>query len=115
MKRKLKGAIGEEKAAALLSNNGYTVLKKNYRSKFGEIDIIAEKNNTLVFIEVKVSDFMGKENLEYLINSFKQMHIINTAQDYIRNNKTATEKQMRFDVIFFQDDFKKIHHIENAF
>jgi putative endonuclease len=99
----------------MLTKNGYTLLKKNYRSKYGEIDIVAEKNSILTFIEVKVSDYMGRENLEYSINPIKRMHIINTAKDYLAHNKISREKQVRFDVILFQNNYKNIHHIENAF
>ena len=47
------GARGEDEAAKYLQNKGYTILKRNFHSKFGEIDIIAKINNTVCFIEVK--------------------------------------------------------------
>ncbi|MEJ2663509.1 MAG: YraN family protein [Spirochaetia bacterium] len=115
MKRKEKGTIGENKAVEKLLQDGYTVLSKNYRSKYGEIDIIAVKNSTIAFIEVKVSDYLEKENLEYIINAKKKQHIIKTAKYYLMNNMHYVENHKRFDVILFQDNFEKMHHIMNAF
>ncbi len=53
LQNKSKGVFGEDLASEFLSKNGYVVIKRNFRSKFGEIDIIATKNNSLVFVEVK--------------------------------------------------------------
>ena len=47
------GKQGEDLAAAHLADNGYRILQRNYRSVFGEIDIVAEEGDTLVFVEVK--------------------------------------------------------------
>jgi putative endonuclease len=115
MKKRVKGSLGESMAVEKLMQDGYTVLDKNYRSKFGEIDIIALKNNTIVFVEVKVSDYLDKENLEYSINSVKKRHIINTAKYFLMNNMDYVENHKRFDVILFQDNFEKMHHIVDAF
>ena len=98
-----------------LAAEGYTVLTRNYRSKYGEIDIIALKDDTLVFIEVKVFDSMAKENLEYTINTAKKKHIVNTARNYLLNNGHFREKHKRFDVILYQNNFKCVHHYKNAF
>ncbi|MCM8772312.1 MAG: YraN family protein [Candidatus Omnitrophica bacterium] len=55
------GKIGEEKAINFLQKNGYKIIDRNFRTKFGEIDIIAKKNRKIVFIEVKTrsSDNFG--------------------------------------------------------
>lgn len=47
------GQLGEEYALKLLEKNGYEILEKNFRSKFGEIDIVAKREDTLIFVEVK--------------------------------------------------------------
>lgn len=109
--RILKGKTGEDKAAAFLKKKGYAVNARNYRAKTGEIDIIAEKDGTLVFVEVKTRDTdtygAGFES----VRQAKQNKIIRTAQYYIMQNNV--EKLCRFDVISIDDN--KITHIENAF
>ncbi len=115
MNKRLKGAEGEKKAIKKLIDEGYTVLTQNYRSKYGEIDIIALKNDTLAFVEVKVFDSLDRENLEYMINSVKKRHIVNTAKLYLMNNAHFMEKHKRFDVILFQNNFTQVHHFKNAF
>lgn len=109
--RILKGKSGEDKAAAFLKKNGYAVLKRNYRAKTGEIDIIAEKDSTLVFVEVKTrsSDAYG-EGYQSVTHA-KQHKIIRTAESYLTENNL--EKLCRFDVISI--DNGKITHIINAF
>jgi putative endonuclease len=107
----LKGKSGEDKAAAFLKKQGYVILTRNYRAKTGEIDIIAEKSNVLVFIEVKTRDTntygVGYESVTHT----KQAKIIRTAQQYLLENNL--EKLCRFDVISIDKD--NITHIENAF
>ncbi|QAR31922.1 YraN family protein [Geovibrio thiophilus] len=109
--RILKGKSGEDKAAVFLKKNGYSVVKRNYRAKTGEIDIIAEKNGTLVFVEVKTrsSDAFG-EGYQSVTHA-KQEKIIRTAEFYLMENNP--EKLCRFDVISIDND--KITHIINAF
>jgi len=53
MRRKSLGNLGENLALKKLKNSGYKILERNFRSKFGEIDIIAQEGDVLVFIEVK--------------------------------------------------------------
>ena len=53
MDKKLKGVTGEDIAERFLINSGYKIFTRNFRSKIGEIDIIALHQNTLVFVEVK--------------------------------------------------------------
>lgn len=83
---KEKGSWGEERAAAYLKEQGYAIRERNYRGKTGEIDIIAEKDGTLHFIEVKTrtSEEMG-EPLE-AIDRRKLDHILRTAELYLYEN-----------------------------
>jgi putative endonuclease len=109
--RILKGKSGEDKAAAFLRKKGYAVIKRNYRAKTGEIDIIAEKDGTLVFVEVKTrsTDAFG-EGYQSVTHT-KQDKIIRTAEFYLMENNM--EKLCRFDVISI--DNSEITHIINAF
>lgn len=104
------GGKGEKKAAEYLRKKGYTVSALNYRSKFGEIDIIAEKDGVTVFVEVKTRSGkaygMGYES----VTQKKQQKLILTAQNYFREKG---ETAARFDVISI--DNTEITHIENAF
>ena len=86
MNRKQKGALGEEKAAQLLKESGHRILARNYRSKQGEIDIIAFKSDVLLFIEVKVLDCFKVESLEYIINARKMQRIRMTSKYFIVKN-----------------------------
>lgn len=72
------GYEAEEKAAKYLESNGFTILKRNYRTRFGEIDIIAEKLDTIYFIEVKLTT--GPPYLpETKINQRKKIALKRTA------------------------------------
>lgn len=110
------GKIGEDKACELLLKEGYKIIERNFRCKLGEVDIIAQdKNNDLVFIEVKT-----RRSFRYgipceAINKTKKIHIYKVAKFYILKNKISN-KNIRFDAIEIKlgkDGF--IHHIKQAF
>lgn len=113
------GAKGEKAAASFLKKNGYKIVKKNYLSAHGEIDIIAESKNFLVFVEVKSRKNSDENFKNYglpaeAVDKSKQKHIIYTARCYLQ--RYPTDKAMRFDVIevYFGKE-TKINHIEDAF
>lgn len=81
------GKIGEDLALDFLKSHSFSILEKNFRSKFGEIDIIAEKEHCLYFIEVKT-----RSNLNYgkpfeSVGKRKIYHIKKAAQYYLLKNK----------------------------
>ncbi|MBD2859728.1 YraN family protein [Spongiibacter sp. KMU-158] len=92
------GNNAEQAAAALLSDNGYKIVTRNYRCRFGEIDIIALSGSHLVFIEVRhrrPSTFgTGAES----VTPSKQRRIIATAKHYLSKGKFST-LPCRFDII----------------
>jgi len=109
--KKLEGTNGENFACQYLINKGYKILYRNFRSKFGEIDIIANKGDLIIFVEVKLrnSNKFGK-GFEAVSKS-KIEKIIKTSQYFI---SLQTEIYIyRYDVISIDDN--KITHIENAF
>ena len=112
------GKIGEDYASQLLVKKGYRVVARNYRSRFGEIDLIAENREYIVFAEVKTrAEHYHVSPLE-AVTAGKQKKIIKTALFYLQSNKTAL--QPRFDVIGIvtaADSFSvlSVEHIENAF
>jgi len=110
------GKSGEELAVGFLKVNGYNILVKNYRSKLGEIDIIAKDKDTIAFIEVKTrhSDKFGLP-CEAVLKP-KQKQISKAALIFLKENNLL-EQKARFDVvsIVYMDRGPKVDLIKNAF
>jgi len=109
-----KGKLGEEIAFKYIISKGGKVIEKNYRTKMGEVDIIAKLNGELVFVEVK-----SRSNINYgypseSVNYKKKRKITNVAKYYILDN-SLENLSIRFDVIEIYFNEKKINHIVNAF
>ncbi len=107
---------GEDLACQLLLKKGFKIFERNYRLKFGEIDIIAFNKKTLVFVEVKT-----RSNKKYgepfeAVNISKQKRLKKLADSFIAFHKPQAES-FRFDVIgiLVNEDRTEIIHIENAF
>lgn len=116
MKKKKKlGEIGEEIAARYLLRNKYRILERNWTFEKKEIDIIAQKDNYLVIVEVKTRSDPDIERLDDLVNHRKQKYLIVAADAYIREYEVRDE--IRFDVILvtFKDRKPVIEHFEDAF
>ena len=110
------GIQGENFTESFLRSKNFKILNKNYRKFFGEIDIIAEKDNVIVFVEVK-SRKTNYSSLLELVTLTKQRRIIETAKNYILE-KDLQGKIFRFDVSLIEFDKSKnlkINYIENAF
>lgn len=116
---KIAGAWGEAAAAEYLRRKRYKIIAVGYRSRFGEIDMIAEDRKFLVFVEVKLrksADFAAAR--EY-VDRYKQDRIRVTASMYLSQN--PTKLQPRFDVIEIyapqgaQTNAPVISHLEDAF
>ncbi len=109
------GQIGEDKAAVYLKKEGYRILERNWKAGKPEIDIIAENNDFIVFVEVKTRSDDYLEHPKTAINREKQRSIIYAADNYIRWNNI--DKESRFDVVIVikKGDEYQIDHIENAF
>lgn len=117
--RKQKGAAAEAAAAAMLIQKGYRILERNWRSRYGELDIIAETEGTLVFIEVRSrSGISSYGTPSESVNARKMMQVRSTAEQYI-HYKRYYDRPVRFDVIsiILQDDMTaaSMDHIHNAF
>lgn len=114
------GLIGEKKVASFLRKNGFSVVKQNYYCRYGEIDIIAQNSEYIIFVEVKTRKENSLVSGVQAVNSHKQNRILLTAQDYL--SKTNCRLQPRFDVaeviVYLKSDGTKgykLHYIENAF
>lgn len=109
---RVKGKYGEEKAIRYLSNNGYRIVEKNYRNTFGEIDIVAREDDTIVFIEVKTRNISSYGPPEAAVDLRKQHRICKVAAGYI-NEKKLSDQPVRFDVVSISGI--KIELIKDAF
>lgn len=115
----LVGAWGESLAAHYLIKKKYHILATGYRSRFGEIDIIACNRKYLAFVEVKLrKSAKFAQAMEY-VDRFKQEKLRTTAEIYLSENPTSL--QPRFDVIEIYAPegihtvSPQIHHLEDAF
>jgi len=112
---KSKGFLGEQQVVNWLQKAGYTILAQNYTCKFGEIDIIAQKQNVISFIEVKTR-FITYFDLSELITLGKQRKIIATAKRYIALYGKP-DQIYQFDVALVEKtpDGLIVTYLENAF
>ncbi len=116
MKTSETGREGEDKAALYLSQHGYTIIERNFRTRLGEIDIIALQNDTLVFVEVKHLPHGDIDTLSALLGKQKQQNIIKTAKCYLQKYRQYSNGYIRFDVLALDvPGLEPVHHIVNAF
>ena len=92
------GEIAENHAAQLLKKNGYKVLEKNFRNKVGEIDIIAQEEDTLVFVEVKARRSRKFGLPAEAVNARKLYKIRRVGEYYLMTHPDSPQKQ-RIDVV----------------
>ncbi len=114
------GKSGEDRVAGYLKQNGAFILKRNYACRFGEIDIIAQLGEYILFVEVKTRREGSMVSGEQAVDFYKQNRIMLTAKDYI--SKTECQLQPRFDVAVvtvYQKPDKldgyRLNYIKNAF
>lgn len=114
--RRKAGNIGEDAVCGFLVRNGYEIIKRNFTVRGGEIDIIAEKADTIAFVEVKTRTIGSMTSAEEAVDLRKQRLIIRTAQAYLQN--AAQPLQCRFDVAVVETEggkVKKLRYYVNAF
>jgi len=98
LKRLILGSSGEDAAAALLKRSGYRIVERNYRCRYGEIDIIAVDRGTIAFVEVKTRTSHAFGTPAEGVDAKKQRHIAETAQYYLAE-KGLEDREARFDVV----------------
>ena len=116
-KRLKLGREGENAAEAYLKKKGYRIIEKNFRCKLGEIDIIADQDGVVVFIEVKARADHQYGHPFNAVTPTKQQKIIQVAQSFLAKHRLL-EKPTKFDVVGLTADPKgafKIELLENVF
>ena len=110
------GQESESIAVRHLKKNGYKILEQNYRTKLGEIDIIARDQSTLVFVEVKARRSGGYGNPKWAVTPKKQKQISKVALYYLKATG-QTHAKARFDVVAICSaaDTPAIELVKNAF
>lgn len=107
-----KGKHKENQAVEFLEKRGYTILCRNFRTRFAEIDLVAKDGNTLVFVEVRSRAYVSLGRPEESINKNKQRKLIMAASAFLAGYRDSFDA-VRFDVVAIVGD--EIVHIENAF
>lgn len=110
------GKLAELKACDYLQKKRYILLDANYRSRFGEIDLIMKKGKYICFIEVKMRNEKSLAAPAEYVDIYKQRKMAATAEIYLSYH--STDLQPRFDVVevFTENNkIKSIKHLENAF
>ncbi|MDR3277127.1 MAG: YraN family protein [Treponema sp.] len=107
------GRAGEDEAVAWLEQAGLAIIARNFRSRIGEVDIIAREGETIVFVEVKRWSAFGAEALDQGIDGRKQRRIIETAKYFLAAHREYNSMAVRFDVIFINHG--ALSHIPSAF
>lgn len=118
MDNKVLGNKGEQAAATYLTQHGYRICARNFRVPVGEIDIIAERDDVLAFVEVKTRRGLRCGFPAQAVTYYKQQKIIQTARWYLRQRHLEDRCLCRFDVIevyVHRGDKWEIRHIPGAF
>lgn len=108
-----KGSGGEEIARKYLKTLGYKILDLNFRLKIGEVDIIAQDSDTIVFVEVKSATTARFGNPLSWVPFWKQQRIIRVSEVYLSRHRLYNSPA-RFDVVAV-DHTMKIYHVKDAF
>ena len=112
------GVFGEEYVCKYLQKKGYTIVTRNYRSRFGEIDIIAQNEQYIAFVEVKTRSPGAIAQPQAAVGAAKRRKIIKTALQFLQEKHLAL--QPRFDVAALtveptQQRARRLDYFENAF
>ncbi len=109
------GNKGEQLVAEKLVDQGFSILARNYKKRYGEIDVIACKDDLLVFVEVKTRKHASFD-LTQVITRSKQKKIVTVAKEFLATH-TITDKICRFDVALLEQKAGalEICYIPNAF
>src|SRR3954452_16303166 len=94
--RRARGAVGEQAAAELLADLGYEIVERNFRTRYGELDVVAIDGDTLVFCEVRTR--VGQNAIAYALESIgpgKRLQLRKMAREWFRLSVAATRPTRR--------------------
>lgn len=111
---RLIGVDAEDTAASFLTKQGFKILEKNFKTKLGELDIIAEDKDTICFVEVRCRSNLSHGLPEETVNYFKQRKLAKAALCYLKQHNLL-ESNARFDVVSINLDKGEINLFKNAF
>ncbi len=116
MNTKELGKSGENRAVNFLEQKGFSIIRTNYRTPEGEIDIIALDGDILVFVEVKTRRSLSHGSPEEAVDTFKQKQLKKIADKFISHYQLF-DRDCRFDVIalYYDGSAVQIKYIPNAF
>jgi putative endonuclease len=120
--RRARGAAGERAAAEMLAALGYEIVERNFRTRYGELDIVAIDGAVLVFCEVRTR--VGQNAIVYALESIgpaKRLQLRKMAREWFRLNATRTHptRGLRFDAIAVaitpDGRVRSLEHVRDAF
>lgn len=113
------GQVAEQYAAAHLKRLGYRILAANVRYRVGEIDLVAEQGNTLVFVEVRARRASGFGSAAESVGTRKQLRVWRAVETYLQQQNVDPTRPCRIDVVAIHLDQTgrpvELEQIENAF
>ncbi len=109
------GALGEKAAAEYLESLGYQILIRNWRCRFGEVDIIAAEGNQTVFVEVKTRSGSGFGHPFEAITAAKVRSMRKTAGAYCSEHKTAPSIRLDAIAVYLRGAQTSIEHLKQVF
>ncbi len=115
--RKAQGDAAEERACRHLDRAGFTIMERNFRTRGGEIDIIARKGDVLVFAEVRSREAPDFGTPEESVTPAKRRRIVAAARRYLAKVPPSSWREARFDVIAIEgsDPAAELRHYPAAF
>jgi putative endonuclease len=116
-RRQRLGESGENDACHELAERGYAILARRYRTRHGEIDIVARDGDTIVFVEVRVKTSAEFGSAAESVAPWKQRRVAAMAADYLARNR-ITDRPCRFDVVAIDckaDGSRELRLIRHAF
>jgi putative endonuclease len=110
------GSSGEERAVEFLRRKGLSIIRRNYRTPHGEIDIVAEDGSVIVFVEVKLRRSLSYGSPESAVDARKRRQMKAIARAFISHYQLFG-KDCRFDIVAIHENGNSVRlkHIENAF
>lgn len=102
--RAARGRAGEDRVAALYAAEDWVILARNWRTRGGEIDIIARRDGILAFVEVKSWARLGRADLAAGLPPRKRRRIVETSKIFLARNREYSSARLRYDVILLQGE-----------